>query len=198
MGVRDGERIAPRSVACTEVAFEVQASELIRCCDFGEWFRVGGCAPLLPFWKGRMFVSQVLRFEDLGFELVAEDYYKVFFRDVEIGEFDPEPSGLDLCRPCLAFRRNDHFVDCRQTRPYSPEFEPDIVLIEPQPRHRTPSAWMILCTLGGSITLHCVAELIVFSTSLVLARRTCSKPDFAGGLGHPTASPFRAHKFPES
>ena len=46
-------------------------------------------------------------------------------------------------------------------------------------RHRTPSAWMIPCTLGGSITLHSVAafhctggsitlhwvaELIVFST----------------------------------
>jgi hypothetical protein len=42
---------------------------------------------------------------------------------------------------------------------YSPEFESDIVLIEPQPRHRTPSAWIILCTLGGSITLHWVAEL---------------------------------------
>lgn len=37
-----------------------------------------------------MFVSQVLRFEDLGFELVAEDFYKVFFRNVEIGEFDAE------------------------------------------------------------------------------------------------------------
>jgi hypothetical protein len=46
---------------------------------------------------------------------------------------------------------------CRQTAPYSPELEPDIVLIEPQPRHRTPSAWMILCTLGGSIALHSMA-----------------------------------------
>ena len=45
----------------------------------------------------------------------------------------------------------------RQTAPYSPEFEPDIVLIEPQPRHYTPSAWMMLCTLGGSITLYSVA-----------------------------------------
>src|SRR6266704_5400590 len=33
-----------------------------------------------------------------------------------------------------------------------------------KPRHRTPSAWMMLCTLGGSITLHWVAELIVFGT----------------------------------
>lgn len=37
-----------------------------------------------------MFVSQVLRFENLGFELVAEDFYKVFFRDVEFGEFEAE------------------------------------------------------------------------------------------------------------
>jgi hypothetical protein len=44
----------------------------------------------ISWHKGRVFVSQVLRFEDLGFELVAEDFYKVFFRDVEIGEFDAE------------------------------------------------------------------------------------------------------------
>jgi hypothetical protein len=40
-------------------------------------------------------------------------------------------------------------VDSRQTAPYSPELEPDIVLIELQPRHSTPSARMIFCTLGG-------------------------------------------------
>jgi hypothetical protein len=28
--------------------------------------------------------------EDLGFELVAEHFYKVFFREIEIGEFDVE------------------------------------------------------------------------------------------------------------
>jgi hypothetical protein len=40
--------------------------------------------------KGRVFVSQVLRFEDLGFELVAEDFTRSAFRDVEIGEFEVE------------------------------------------------------------------------------------------------------------
>ena len=44
----------------------------------------------ISWHKGRVFVSQVSRFEDLGFGLVAEDFYKVFFRDVEIGEFDAE------------------------------------------------------------------------------------------------------------
>jgi hypothetical protein len=67
----------------------------------------------------------------------------------------------------------------RQTAPYSPAPGSDHVQIEPRLRDRTPSAWMILCTLGGSImlhqwqhsialggsiTLHRVAELIVFST----------------------------------
>jgi transposase InsO family protein len=40
--------------------------------------------------KGRVFISEVFRFEDLGFELVAEDFYKVFFREIEIGGFDVE------------------------------------------------------------------------------------------------------------
>ena len=38
--------------------------------------------------KGRAFISEVFRFEELGFEEVDEDFYRVFFRDMEIGEFD--------------------------------------------------------------------------------------------------------------
>jgi hypothetical protein len=34
--------------------------------------------------------GQSIRQPSLGFELVAEDFYKVFFRDVEIGEFEAE------------------------------------------------------------------------------------------------------------
>src|SRR5258705_13683473 len=30
-----------------------------------------------------------------------------------------------------------------------PELEPDVVLTQPQPRHRTPPAWMKFCTLFG-------------------------------------------------
>ncbi len=44
----------------------------------------------ISWHKGRVFISEVFRFEDLGMELVAEDFYKVFFRDIEIGEFDVE------------------------------------------------------------------------------------------------------------
>jgi len=35
----------------------------------------------ISWHKDRVFISEVFRFEDLGFELVAEDFYKVFFRD---------------------------------------------------------------------------------------------------------------------
>jgi hypothetical protein len=44
----------------------------------------------ISWHKDRVFISEVFRFEDLGFESVAEDFYKVYFRDIEIGEFDVE------------------------------------------------------------------------------------------------------------
>jgi len=42
----------------------------------------------ISWHKGRVFISEVFRFEDLGLEHVGEDSYKVFFRDVEICGFD--------------------------------------------------------------------------------------------------------------
>jgi hypothetical protein len=44
----------------------------------------------ISWHKGRVFISEVFRFELLGFEQVDENFYKVYFRDVEIGEFDAE------------------------------------------------------------------------------------------------------------
>lgn len=44
----------------------------------------------ITWHKGRVFVSEVFRFEVLGFEQVDQDFYKVYFRNVEIGEFDAE------------------------------------------------------------------------------------------------------------
>jgi hypothetical protein len=39
--------------------------------------------------QGRVFISEILRFEDLGSTRhIAEDSYKVLFRNAEIGEFD--------------------------------------------------------------------------------------------------------------
>ena len=40
--------------------------------------------------KSRVFISEVFRFEILGFEQVDEDFHKVYFRDAEIGEFETE------------------------------------------------------------------------------------------------------------
>src|SRR6266851_4073587 len=84
---------------------------------------------------------------------------------------DGPPSRImpDPCKRATRFLRKLWAVG-RQPAPYSPELEPDIVLTEPQPRHRTPPAWIRLCTplgdlrrwqhsvaLDGSITLHLVA-----------------------------------------
>ncbi len=44
----------------------------------------------ISWHKDRVFISEVFRFEDLGFEMVGEHFYKVFFRDLEIGELDVE------------------------------------------------------------------------------------------------------------
>jgi hypothetical protein len=44
----------------------------------------------ISWHKGRVFISEVFRFEILGLEQVEEHSYKVYFRDVEIGEFDAE------------------------------------------------------------------------------------------------------------
>jgi hypothetical protein len=37
-----------------------------------------------------VFISEVFRFEEIGLEHVGEDLYKVFFHDVELGQFDAE------------------------------------------------------------------------------------------------------------
>jgi hypothetical protein len=40
--------------------------------------------------KSGAFISEVFRFELLGFEQVEEGFYKVHFRNIEPGEFDAE------------------------------------------------------------------------------------------------------------
>ena len=44
----------------------------------------------ISWHKRRAFISEVFGFEVVGFEQVDEGFYKVYFRDVEIGEFDAE------------------------------------------------------------------------------------------------------------
>ena len=38
--------------------------------------------------KNRIFISGVFRLEELGFELITPGFYRVFFRDMEIGELN--------------------------------------------------------------------------------------------------------------
>ena len=38
--------------------------------------------------KDRIFISQVFSFEELGFEEMEEDIFRVYFRDMELGELD--------------------------------------------------------------------------------------------------------------
>jgi hypothetical protein len=44
----------------------------------------------ISWHKDRVFISEVFRFEEIGLEEVEDCIYRVFFRDVEIGEFDVE------------------------------------------------------------------------------------------------------------
>ena len=44
----------------------------------------------ISWHKDRVFISEVFRFEEIGFEQARDAFYKVFFRTIEIGEFDVE------------------------------------------------------------------------------------------------------------
>jgi hypothetical protein len=44
----------------------------------------------ISWHKSRIFISEVFRFEELGFELVSPGLYRVFFRNMEIGELNAE------------------------------------------------------------------------------------------------------------
>jgi hypothetical protein len=44
----------------------------------------------ISWHRDTVFISEVFRFENLGFELIAEGFYKVFFREVQMGELDAE------------------------------------------------------------------------------------------------------------
>jgi len=42
----------------------------------------------ISWHKDRIFISQVFSFEDLGFEEMDEEIFRVYFRDVELGELN--------------------------------------------------------------------------------------------------------------
>ena len=44
----------------------------------------------ISWHKTQIFISEVFRFEELAFELVKPEFYRVLFRDMEIGELNVE------------------------------------------------------------------------------------------------------------
>lgn len=47
-----------------------------------------------------MFISQVFSFEDLGFEEMDEEIFRIYFREIELGELVVERHGLGQCSCC--------------------------------------------------------------------------------------------------
>ena len=55
----------------------------------------------ISWHKKRIFISEVFRFEELGVELITPGLYRVFFRDMEIGELDSEELRFRAARRVL-------------------------------------------------------------------------------------------------
>jgi hypothetical protein len=47
-----------------------------RVNDAGDWH------------KGRIFISEVFRGEDIGLEKIEENFYRIYLCNLEVGEFD--------------------------------------------------------------------------------------------------------------
>ena len=57
----------------------------------------------ISWHKNRIFISEVFRFEELAFELITPGFYRVFFRDMEIGELNVRRASLQSCaKGCLS------------------------------------------------------------------------------------------------
>ena len=53
----------------------------------------------ISWHKNRIFISEVFRFEELGVELITPGLYRVFFRDMEIGELNSEELRVEWSEP---------------------------------------------------------------------------------------------------
>lgn len=109
-GLTSPKRKKRRTTPYSEPFSEVTAPNQLWCMDFKGYFVSGDGSRCDPFTitdacsrylircqiVSRMDLSrvraicEVFRFEILDFEQVDEDFYKVYFRDVEIGEFDAQ------------------------------------------------------------------------------------------------------------
>jgi hypothetical protein len=52
----------------------------------------------ISWHKNRVFISEVFRFEEFGVELITPRLYRVFFRDMEIGELNSEELRFRVAR----------------------------------------------------------------------------------------------------
>jgi len=59
-------------------------------CPKGVLLRTVNNSGEISWHKTGIFISEAFRFDELAFELVTPEFYGVFFRDMEIGEFNVE------------------------------------------------------------------------------------------------------------
>ena len=52
----------------------------------------------ISWHKNRVFISEVFRFEELAFELITPEFYRDYFRNMEIGELNAEELRLRAAR----------------------------------------------------------------------------------------------------
>ena len=50
----------------------------------------------ISWHKTRIFISEVFRFEELALELTTPGFYRVYFRELEVGELNAEELRLKL------------------------------------------------------------------------------------------------------
>ena len=50
----------------------------------------------ISWYKNRVFISEIFRFEELAFELITPGFYRVFFHDKKIGELNVEELRFEL------------------------------------------------------------------------------------------------------
>nr|WP_260740654.1 helix-turn-helix domain-containing protein [Edaphobacter lichenicola] len=101
-GLTSPQRKRKRTTPCSEPFSMVTGPNQLWCMDFKGYFATGDDfadedSVLVP---GNV-AAIVFRFEELGVELITPGLYRVFFRDMEIGELNPEELRFRAARRLL-------------------------------------------------------------------------------------------------
>jgi hypothetical protein len=83
--IRRGRAVTGMSRSVTAAKSLVELGATVASVDAFD-----GAAVEISRHKNRVFISEVFRFEELGVGLMGPGLYKVFFRDMEIGELNSE------------------------------------------------------------------------------------------------------------